>query len=81
EKRTEEINKLEKEAYYLGTHDFYSAGKDLAEYPFEIAAEYNFICPQTGKPLKLIDKKKKLKEIQKKLQELKTEVEELTKLK
>ncbi len=80
EKQSEEITKLEKSIEFEGTHTFFSSGKGRAEYPFEIAAEYNFKCPDTGKPLEAVDNKKRLKELTGKAEEYKKEFEELKKL-
>ena len=77
ESQAEQITKLEKDIEFQGMHEFYSAGKDLSEYPFEIAAEYDFKCPETGKPLEMVDNKRKVKELTKKIEDLKTEVHEL----
>lgn len=77
EGQAEQIAKLEKDIEFQGIHEFYSAGKDLPEYPFEIAAEYDFKCPESGKPLQMTDNKKKVKELTKKIEDLKTEVSEL----
>lgn len=79
EKQTEEILKLEKNIEFEGSHAFFSAGKDAHEYPFEIAAEYNFKDPETGKPLKAIDNKKRIKSLNKKIENLKEESQELKK--
>lgn len=77
ENQAEHISKLEKDIEFQGSHEFYSAGKDLPEYPFEIAAEYDFKCPQSGKPLEMVDNKKRVKELNQKIETLKTEVQEL----
>ena len=79
EKQTEEILKLEKNMEFEGSHAFFSAGKDCQEYPFEIAAEYNFKDPETGKPLKATDNKKRIKNLNKKIEKLKEENRELNK--
>ncbi|PIN85699.1 MAG: hypothetical protein COV47_00855 [Candidatus Diapherotrites archaeon CG11_big_fil_rev_8_21_14_0_20_37_9] len=80
EKQAEEIDRMEKEIEFEGTHEFFSAGKDLAEYPFEIAAEYHFKCPETGKSLELIDNKKRVKNLRKRIELMKEEVNELQKI-
>ncbi len=80
EQNAEEVNKLEREIDFQGTHDFFSAGKDMAVYPFEIAAEYGFTCPETGKPLKAIDNNRRVKELEKKITTIKTEISELEKI-
>ena len=79
EQQAEEINKLEKDMEFEGTHAFFSAGKGLQEYPFEIAAEYGFRDPETTKPLKAIDNKKRVRELKKKIIVMKDEVMELEK--
>lgn len=80
EQQSEQITKLEKGMELEGTYEFYSAGKGLAEYPFEIAAQHDFKDPETGKPLVLLDGKKRIKELEEKLQIMKTEVGELQKI-
>lgn len=80
ENQAEEIQKLEKDIEFEGTHAFFSAGKAMLAYPFEIAAEYNFKDPETGKALEAVDNKKRMKELAKKIGILKFEVEELTKI-
>jgi transcription initiation factor TFIIE subunit alpha len=80
EKQAEQMQKLEKDIEFQGGHVFFSAGKGMAEYPFEIAAEYDFKCPETGKPLEAIDNKKRIKELEKKMENLKKEVEAIKEL-
>ncbi|MEK6958118.1 MAG: hypothetical protein AABW99_04040 [archaeon] len=79
EKQTEGISKLEKGMEFEGTHAFFSAGKGMTEYPFEIAAEYDFKCPETGKSLEAVNMQKKVKELKKKIEVMKIEVEQLQK--
>ena len=64
---------------FEGTHAFFSAGKGMQEYPFEIAAEYDFKCPETGKPLKAMDNKRRVKELKKRITTMKTEIDALQK--
>lgn len=80
EQQAEQMAKLEKGMEFKGTYEFYSAGKDLSEYPFEIAAQHDFKDPETGKPLLLLDSKKRVKELEDKLQIMKAEVNELQKI-
>ena len=79
EQQAEQIEKLEREVEFEGTHEFYSAGKGMTQYPFEIAAEYNFKCPETGKPLKPIDNKQRVKELKSQIDTIKFEATELEK--
>ncbi len=80
EVHAEDITKLEKGMEFEESHAFFSAGKDLAEYPFEIAAEYNFKDPESGKPLISVDNKRRVKDLAKKIENLKTEMDELRKM-
>ncbi len=80
EQQTEQIAKLEKGMELEGTYEFYSAGEGLAEYPFEIAAQHDFKDPETGKPLVLLDGKKRVRELEEKLRAMKAEVLELQKI-
>jgi len=80
ERQAEEITKLEKDMAFEGTHAFFSAGKGMQEYPFEIAAEYDFKCPETGKPLKAMDNKRRVKELKKRITTMKTEIDALQKI-
>lgn len=79
EQQREKISKMEKSAEFEGTYEFYGAGKDLPEYPFEIAAQYDFRDPETGKVLVLIDSDKRMKELSMKIESMKKEVEQLQK--
>ncbi len=80
ETHAEDIDKLRKEIEFEGTHEFFSAGKDLPGYPFEIAAEYNFKDPETGKSLVAVDNKKRVRGLSKKIETLTTEMDELKKM-
>ncbi|MCR4368836.1 MAG: hypothetical protein NUV67_02930 [archaeon] len=78
EQRAEDITKLEKDMEFEGTHAFFSTGKEgSAILPFEIAAEYDFKDPETGKPLKAVDNKKRVVLLKKKISLLKEEMESL----
>ncbi len=80
ERQAEEITKLEKTMEFEGSHDFFSSGKGMAEYPFEIAAEYNFKDPENGKALEAVDNKRRVKNLVKKIELLKIEAEGLRKI-
>jgi len=80
EQHTEKISKLEKDMVFEGDHSFFSSGKGSPTYPFEIAAEYNFICPETGKSLKAVDNKKRITELKKEITIKKQELTELEKI-
>ncbi|MBI4210395.1 MAG: hypothetical protein HY544_02720 [Candidatus Diapherotrites archaeon] len=80
ETQAEQITKLEKNTEFEGSHEFFSSGKGMQEYPFEIAAEYGFKDPESGKPLELINNKKRIKNMQSKIDILKSEADELRKI-
>ena len=80
EQHTEKISKLEKEMVFEGDHSFFSSGKGAPTYPFEIAAEYDFICPETGKTLKAVDNKKRMSELKKEINIMKQELIGLEKI-
>ncbi len=76
EKQMEEIEKLEQKKETEESYSFFSCKNNCHEFPFEIAAEYQFKCPQCGKELQYIDNKKRTREAQKKIKIMKKEVEE-----
>ena len=80
ETQAEQVAKLEKNLEFEGSHEFFSSGKNGQEYPFEIAAEYGFKDPESGKSLELVDTKRRMKEMHGKITGLKIEVEELKKI-
>ena len=80
EQKGEQAEKMQKGLEFTGTYEFYSGGRDMTEFPFEIAAQYDFKDPETGKPLILVDNKKRIKELTEKLDIMKKEMGELEKI-
>lgn len=79
EQRLEEIEKLEKKKEFEQNYVFFSCKKNCTSHPFEIAAEYQFRCPECGKPLESTNNEKKIKEINKNITEIHNQVQELRK--
>ncbi|MBI2598442.1 MAG: hypothetical protein HYW50_04565 [Candidatus Diapherotrites archaeon] len=79
EQQMEAMAKLEKKAEFESTYSFFMCKKKCSNFPFELAAEYNFNCPECGNTLETIDNKKRLKTIKKEKEELSKEIEELKK--
>jgi transcription initiation factor TFIIE subunit alpha len=77
EQQTEQIEKLEKKRDFEKNYVFFNCKKGCGSHPFEIAAEYQFRCPECGKMLESTNNEKKLKEIDKKIQEIQKQVAEL----
>ncbi|MFH1256365.1 MAG: hypothetical protein V1494_03660 [Candidatus Diapherotrites archaeon] len=79
EQQTEEIQKLEKKIEFEKNYDFFACKKNCAYHPFEIAAEYQFKCPNCGQKMDSVNNEKRLKELEKQIKTIKGEVEELQK--
>ena len=80
EEQAESITKLEKQLKFQGGHAFFSCSDKCSDLAFEIAAEYQFKCPECSKNMDLIDNKKFVLGLQKKIKILKTEIVELQKI-
>ena len=80
EKQREEIEKFEQKKEVEETYSFFSCKKFCHEFPFEIAAEYQFKCPECGRELDCIDSKKRNKHATIKIERMKKEGEEFNKI-
>ncbi|MEM0360233.1 MAG: hypothetical protein QXK06_02760 [Candidatus Diapherotrites archaeon] len=80
EKQKEEIEKMEQRKEHEETYSFFSCKKNCHELPFEIAAEYQFRCPDCGSELNCIDGKKRTQEAAEKIEQMKKEIWELQKI-
>jgi len=80
-KQKEEIEKTEQTSETEEMSSFFACKKGCHEAPFEVAAEYQFRCPDCGSELELMDSKKRIKQAKKRLEVMKKEVEEFKKLK
>lgn len=77
EKQQEEVQKLEKTISFEKEHEFYSCAKKCANFAFEIAAEYEFKCPECNENMNLINNEDRIKDLNKKVKDIKFEIEEL----
>ena len=80
EKQKEEIKKTEQASETDAVSSFFSCKKGCHEAPFEVAAEYQFRCPDCGSGLNLLDNKKRIKQAIERLVVMKKEMEEFKKL-
>ena len=80
EQQSEQLQKLETKARFDGSHEFFVCKKACEETAFEIAAQYEFRCPECGDMMNPVDNKKKVKDIQHQITSLKTELNELQKI-
>ena len=81
EKQREEIEKTEQTSETEDMSSFFSCKKGCHEAPCEVAAEYQFRCPDCGSELKFMDSKKRIKQAKERLEVMRKEVEEFKKLK
>lgn len=80
EQQKEQIKKLNKKNKLEEDYDFFDC-KDCSErLPFEIAMEYNFICPNCGGKMDTLINSKTQKEITKKMNKIEKEIELLEKI-
>lgn len=75
----EEMEKTEKKHDYEGTYLFFGCKKNCISIPFEIAAEYQFKCPECGEELKSLDGQKRQNDLSLKLETIKNDLKELEK--
>ena len=74
EQHTEHLQKLEQKARFDGEHALFACKKNCEETPFEIAAQYEFRCPECGEIMNPVDSKRKTREIRNQIKALKTEL-------
>jgi len=80
EEQREDIEKLETKQDFGKNYSFFSCSKNCEVTPFEIAAEYQFKCPECGETMNSFDYSKRLKEINEQIGEMKKAVGELEKM-
>lgn len=80
EQQSESLQKLETRARFDNSHEFFACKKICEETPFEIAAQYEFRCPECGEMMQPIDSKQKTKEINDQITLLKTELGAMQKI-
>ena len=79
EQQLENVQKLESTLAFEKGHEFFSCEKKCEEIAFEIAAEYEFKCPECGGIMAPHNNKEKIKTIQKQIHSIKTELKEIEK--
>ena len=73
EEMVEKTEKLEAKQQMQSNYGLFSCSSLCGQMPFEVAAEYDFKCPECGAPMDMLDSKKMLKRTQKELEGLKVE--------
>ena len=80
EQQTEEIGRIEAKIEYEQNYAFFSCNNGCSSVPFEIAAEYEFKCPECGKTMDAVNNEKRLRTMKKELLLMKKEIEEIGKM-
>ena len=80
EQQQEMIEKLEAKQAFGEKYSFFSCKKSCEMIPFEIAAEYQFKCPECGETMDAFDYSKRLEDINQQIGLLRTEMGTLKKL-
>ncbi len=80
EQQAEMLQKLEQKARFDGSHEIFICKKACADTAFEIAAQYEFRCPECGEMMNPVDGKKRQKEIQNQIKEISEELSQLQKI-
>lgn len=77
----EAAQKLEKERAMQENYTLFVCRAGCTEMPFEIAAEYNFKCPECGQDLNCLNPKTAKKALDQKIREIKRQIETLQRMK
>ncbi len=80
EKEKETVDKLVKKRNLELDYNHFDCTKCSERMPFEVAAEYNFLCPACGSQMSNANDPKKQKELDDKIKKLKIEIEALGKI-
>ena len=80
EEQGEKMQRLETKRDFEQDYAFFSCKSQCNAIPFEIAAEYNFKCPECGRTMGPVDNKKRLDGITRDISELKKTMEALVKM-
>jgi len=73
-------NKLYEKQKRLNEYDYFTCKNMCNEVPFEVAAEYNFVCPHCNQNLALIDKKTQANKISSEIQNIEKDLEFIKKI-
>jgi len=80
EEQQERIEKLEAKQAFGKNYSFFGCKNSCSVVPFEIAAEYQFKCPECSETMNSFDYTKKLEEINCQINEMRKAVGELKKM-
>lgn len=81
EKQKEQLQKLTEKRDIEEDYNHFDCNNCTERLPFEVAAEYNFVCPSCGGTMDLTNSPKKQKEIAKKIEMLEKEIKYLIEIK
>ncbi|MBS3062692.1 MAG: hypothetical protein J4203_02375 [Candidatus Diapherotrites archaeon] len=81
DEQAQEITKLEKRSEFEEGHAIFNCKRKCSDFPFEVAAEYQFRCPECGETMNPADAKKRTKNLKQHVGALKDEVALLKKYK
>lgn len=81
EEQQELLEKLEKERNIQENYTLFTCKNSCVEIPFEIAAEYQFKCPECGMDMNCVDDLTKKRHINKQINRVRKTIEELKMLK
>ncbi len=73
EEQVQEIARLEKQTEFEQNYEIFNCKKKCNSFPFEVAAEYHFRCPECSEPLNPGDSKKRGTALKKTIETLKKE--------
>ena len=77
EQEMEEYEKIDKEIKEKKDRDYFNCPNKCIEVPFEIAAAYNFKCPNCNNSLEIINSKNKLASLKRKRTKIKKNIDKL----
>lgn len=69
------IGRLERKIEFEKNYAFFSCGVSCDSIPFEVAAEYNFKCPNCGRVMNAVDNKRVIGELRRKIRMMRSETE------
>jgi len=79
ERRVKDLEKFREKVEYERNYAFFSCKKECNNVPFEIAAEYEFKCPECGTMMNAVNNKTRVRELKKRINIMEGEVSELKK--
>ena len=80
DEQKEAIEKLEKDQGFEKTYTYFGCKKGCSNVPFEVAAEFQFKCPECNNTMETVDSEKRVKTMEKKINLIKKEMVEMQKI-